>query len=126
MNQLSILVKDGNELISEYANVKNHSNDCGFDLYVPEDISIPSKAISFKKNERSIIDNICIKCGVCINHCPQSSLSVTNYKNNVKLAINSTKKVVASIAAADTNSEANAFAKSSSSCIRLLACSRTK
>lgn len=56
-NQLSILVRDTpNEevrsfLVDSYdINNKNHNDDCGYDLYVPDTIIIPAKSISYKIN----------------------------------------------------------------------------
>ncbi len=58
----------------------------------------PTKAISFREHQREIINDICIKCGICKNHCPQSALSIFNYEDQVRKAIQSSKKVIASIA----------------------------
>lgn len=58
----------------------------------------PTKAIAFTKNHRHIIDDLCIKCGMCQLHCPQEALSIKLDLQYVKNAILSGQKVVASIA----------------------------
>ncbi len=58
----------------------------------------PTKAISFSKNNRKIIEDLCINCGLCQMHCPQGALTIHLDVQHVKNAILAGKKVVGSIA----------------------------
>lgn len=58
----------------------------------------PTKAISFSKNKRSIIDDLCIKCGRCINQCSQGALTIHCDVNYIKTFIASKKQTVVSLA----------------------------
>lgn len=58
----------------------------------------PTKAISFTKDKRSILEDLCIKCGQCITTCHQNALKLSYDMNYVKTLIASPKKVVATLA----------------------------
>lgn len=58
----------------------------------------PTKAIKFVNNERSIIDNQCIQCGLCHSLCPQSALSVVDQFAVIEEAIHASTKTVVSLA----------------------------
>jgi len=58
----------------------------------------PTKAIKFTNNERTIINNKCIKCGLCHSQCPQNALSVVDEFAQIKEAIASRRKTIVSLA----------------------------
>jgi iron only hydrogenase large subunit-like protein len=58
----------------------------------------PTKAISFNKQERKILDDKCIKCGLCQAHCPQGALTIKSSIDRVKASIKAGNKVAISIA----------------------------
>ncbi len=58
----------------------------------------PTKAISFNKSERKIIDSLCIKCGLCQASCPQEALKITSQVDYVQSMIDAKETVVVSIA----------------------------
>ncbi len=58
----------------------------------------PTKAIVFTEHRRDIVDDMCIKCGVCQASCPQEALTIQNDKYKVKKHINLGKKIVISLA----------------------------
>lgn len=58
----------------------------------------PTKAIAFCKSERKIIDDLCIKCGLCETSCHHNALKITNCVYKVKRLIKSEHKVVVSLA----------------------------
>ncbi len=58
----------------------------------------PTKAIAFTKHSRHIIDDLCIKCGLCQMNCPPGALKIHLDLSSVQRAIHQNKKVVASIA----------------------------
>lgn len=58
----------------------------------------PTKAIAFTKESRNIIDDRCIKCGMCQMECQSGALSIHLDINKVRQAIGQGKKVVATIA----------------------------
>ncbi len=58
----------------------------------------PTKAIAFTNKSHHIIDDLCIKCGLCQMHCPEGALTIQLDLDSVQRAIKSGKKVVASIA----------------------------
>ncbi len=58
----------------------------------------PTKAISFSDNKREIIDDLCIKCGLCQASCPQGALTIQNDIYKIKQAIKDNKYVVVSLA----------------------------
>lgn len=58
----------------------------------------PTKAIAFTNKNHHIIDDLCIKCGICQMHCPQGALTIQLDIESVQRAIKTGKKVVASIA----------------------------
>ncbi len=58
----------------------------------------PTKAISFNKTERKIVDALCIKCGLCQASCPQEALKITSQVDRVKKMIEDGNTVVVSIA----------------------------
>jgi iron only hydrogenase large subunit-like protein/uncharacterized Fe-S cluster-containing protein len=60
--------------------------------------SCPVKAIKFKNDQAEIIEDRCIACSHCLLICPQNARNVVSYIPDVKKAIRSGKKVVASIA----------------------------
>lgn len=58
----------------------------------------PTNALSFVGENRDIIDELCIKCGLCQAHCTPGALKIHNDVPLVKKQIKLGKKVVASIA----------------------------
>lgn len=58
----------------------------------------PTKAIAFTEERREIIDELCIKCGLCHIHCAPKALSIHQDLRRVKHALRGTKKVAISIA----------------------------
>lgn len=58
----------------------------------------PTKAISFTKHNRSIIDDQCIKCGLCHMQCSTGALTIHLDINTVQAQVKSGKKVIASLA----------------------------
>lgn len=58
----------------------------------------PTKAIAFTNKNHHIIDDLCIKCGICQMHCPQGALTIQLDIHSVQTAIKSGKKVIASVA----------------------------
>ncbi len=58
----------------------------------------PTKAIKFTDHSRDIIDDLCIKCGICQASCPQEALTIQNDKYKIKKHINLGKKVAVSLA----------------------------
>lgn len=58
----------------------------------------PTKAIKFSNNERTILDNKCIQCGLCQSMCPQQALSVTDQFAVIQEAIRGERKTVVSLA----------------------------
>lgn len=60
--------------------------------------SCPVKAIRFNNDQAEIIEDRCIACSHCLLICPQNARNVVSYLPDVKAAVSSGKKVVASIA----------------------------
>lgn len=58
----------------------------------------PTKAIAFTNHSRHIIDELCIKCGLCQMHCPPGALKIHLDLNTVQRALADKKIVAASIA----------------------------
>ena len=58
----------------------------------------PTKAIAFTKHSRHIIDDLCIKCGICQMNCPPGALKIHLDLTSVQRAIHQKRKVVASLA----------------------------
>lgn len=58
----------------------------------------PTKAIVFTDNKRAIVNELCIKCGLCQASCPQSALSIQNDLYKVKKHMKLGKKMVVSLA----------------------------
>lgn len=58
----------------------------------------PTKSISFNKDKRHIIDNLCIKCGLCQQSCPQEALTIKSQVTYVKNLLAQNEKVIVSIA----------------------------
>ena len=58
----------------------------------------PTKAIAFSGTRRQIVDELCIKCGLCQAHCGPGALKIHLDISRVKDAIASGKRVVASLA----------------------------
>lgn len=58
----------------------------------------PTKAISFTKHSRYIINDLCIKCGLCQMQCDTGALSIHLDIQTVQAFIKSGKKVIASLA----------------------------
>lgn len=58
----------------------------------------PTNAISFVGDKRDIIDELCIKCGLCQSHCTPGALKIHNDVPLVKKQIKQGRKVIASIA----------------------------
>lgn len=67
----------------------------------------PTKAIAFANKNHHIIDDLCIKCGICQMHCPQEALTIQLDIHSVQLAIKTGKKVVASVAPSYAGAFAN-------------------
>ncbi|MBP1743336.1 MAG: hydrogenase [Firmicutes bacterium] len=60
--------------------------------------SCPVKAIKFKNDQAEIIEDRCIACSHCLLVCPQNARNVVSYLPDVKNAVITGRKVVASIA----------------------------
>ena len=60
--------------------------------------SCPVKAIKFENDQAEIIEDRCIACSHCLLICPQNARKVVSDLNDVKKAIYSGKKIIASIA----------------------------
>ena len=58
----------------------------------------PTKAIAFTNHSRHIIDDLCIKCGLCQMHCPPGALKIHLDLSSVQTALKQGKNIVASIA----------------------------
>lgn len=58
----------------------------------------PTKAIKFTDHSRDIIDELCIKCGLCQASCPQEALTIQNDKYKIKKNIKLGKKIAVSLA----------------------------
>ena len=58
----------------------------------------PTKAIAFNGERRDIIDDLCIKCGLCQATCPQEALQIRNLMSRVIGWVNSAEKVAVSLA----------------------------
>lgn len=58
----------------------------------------PSKAITILEDYAEIVDEMCIKCGECQEICPQNALTIITDIDRVKMAIESEKKVLVSLA----------------------------
>lgn len=58
----------------------------------------PVKSISFENNQAHIVADECILCGECFVVCPQNAKQIRDDVDKVKEAINSGKKVFASVA----------------------------
>ncbi len=58
----------------------------------------PTNALSFVGEKRRVIDELCIKCGLCQAHCSLDALRIQNDVPMVKKHIRLGRKVVASIA----------------------------
>lgn len=58
----------------------------------------PTKAVVFTEHRRDIVDEMCIKCGLCQASCPQNALSIQNDKYKVKKHIKLGKKIAISLA----------------------------
>lgn len=58
----------------------------------------PVKAIKFKNDQASIVEERCIACGHCFIACPQNARKVASDLNSIKSAIKDGKKVIASVA----------------------------
>ncbi|WDV45310.1 [Fe-Fe] hydrogenase large subunit C-terminal domain-containing protein [Clostridiaceae bacterium M8S5] len=57
-----------------------------------------TKAIKILDEVAKIEDELCIACGLCYTVCPQQAISINNYVQEVKEAIEDNKKVIVSIA----------------------------
>ena len=60
--------------------------------------SCPVKAIKFENEQATIDEERCIECGHCLTICPQNAREIKSDVEVVKGAINSGKKVIASLA----------------------------
>ena len=60
--------------------------------------SCPVKAIKFKNEQAEIVEDRCIACSHCLTICPQNARHIVSDLERVKDAINSGKKVIASVA----------------------------
>lgn len=58
----------------------------------------PTKAISFNKEDRKIMDHLCIKCGLCQTSCPREALKIKSRLEEVMSLINQGEKIAVSIA----------------------------
>ncbi|MCB2297465.1 [Fe-Fe] hydrogenase large subunit C-terminal domain-containing protein [Clostridium tagluense] len=60
--------------------------------------SCPVKAIKFENEQATIDEERCIECGHCLTICPQNAREIKSDVGVVKLAINSGKRIIASLA----------------------------
>ncbi len=60
--------------------------------------SCPVKAIKFENEQATIDEERCIECGHCLTICPQNAREIKSDVQVVKNAINSGKKIIASLA----------------------------
>lgn len=60
--------------------------------------SCPVKAIKFENEQATIDEERCIECGHCLTICPQNAREIKSDLDIVKIAINSGKKIIASLA----------------------------
>jgi len=60
--------------------------------------SCPVKAIKFENEQATIDEERCIECGHCLTICPQNAREIKSDVEVVKSAINSGKKIIASLA----------------------------
>lgn len=58
----------------------------------------PTKAIAFNGEKRAIVDDLCIKCGLCQATCPQEALKIRNLMSQVLAWVNGEEKVAISLA----------------------------
>lgn len=58
----------------------------------------PTKAVVFTEQRRDIVDEMCIKCGLCQASCPQGALSIQNDKYKVKKHMKLGRKIAVSLA----------------------------
>lgn len=58
----------------------------------------PTKAISFFEDQREIMDDLCIKCGLCVTQCANHALTTANSTSAVKNALKEGKTIHVSIA----------------------------
>lgn len=58
----------------------------------------PVKAIKFKNDQAEIEEDRCIACSHCLSICPQNARNVVSDLEKVKLAVNSSREVVVSLA----------------------------
>jgi iron only hydrogenase large subunit-like protein len=60
--------------------------------------SCPVKAIKFKNEQAEIVEDRCIACSHCLAICPQKARKIVSDLERVKDALNSGKKVIATVA----------------------------
>lgn len=58
----------------------------------------PTKCICFSENDRSIVADMCIKCGVCAQQCPQNALLIKNAVDKAISFIKGPKRTAVSLA----------------------------
>lgn len=58
----------------------------------------PTKAIVFTDSRRDIVDDLCIKCGLCQASCPQGALKIQNDQYKVKKHIKLGRRIMISLA----------------------------
>lgn len=73
--------------------IKENCNNCNRCLRI-----CPSKAITILEDHAEIVDDLCISCGKCQIACQKGALIIKSNVSQVKKAIQSKKRVIASVA----------------------------
>lgn len=71
----------------------------------------PVKAIKFKNDQASIVEERCIACGHCFIACPQNARKVKSDLNDIKEAIKEKRRIVATVAPSFVGSFSTDFAE---------------
>ncbi|MBN2221161.1 MAG: 4Fe-4S binding protein, partial [Vallitaleaceae bacterium] len=58
----------------------------------------PTKAISFHQSDRKIINDLCIKCGLCQSSCPQGALTIRSQIPRLKAMMEKKERLYVSLA----------------------------